>query len=111
VGIQPQIHFEQPVFLGTAHRVATVVAQVTISVADGNSAAVIAAGGVELKAGELFFAGSRSGVLVNLHRGAGPMEQAGVFGDNIEFLAVAIGSIVGTIGSWLRGGFCRRGRG
>ena len=98
MGIQPQIHFEQPVFLRTAHRVSAVVAQVTIAVANGDGAAVVAARGVELEAGELFFAGSRSGVLVNLHRGAGPVEQAGVFGDDIEFLAVAIGSIMRTIG-------------
>ena len=66
------------------------MAQVAVAVANRDGAAVIATGGVELETGELFFAGRRSGILVDLHRGAGPMEQAGVFGDDIEFLAVAV---------------------
>ena len=45
--------------LRTPHAVAAVVAEVAVAVADGDGAAVVAAGGVELEAGELVAADGR----------------------------------------------------
>src|SRR5262245_15198433 len=55
--ISSTVHFE----LGAAHAVAAVVAEVAVAVADGDGAAVVAGGGVELEAGELLAPHGRAG--------------------------------------------------
>jgi hypothetical protein len=66
-----------PFRLGTPHAVAAVVAEVAVAVADGDGAAVVTTGGVELEAGELL-AADGGAVAVNPQLSAGPLEQVGV---------------------------------
>jgi hypothetical protein len=107
----PQLHFEQPVFyscnsptvkydlrtkrinfdrrsinrsycLRTAHAVTAIVAQVTITVADGYSTAIIAGGSVQLETGKLLFASDGTAILVNVHSRTGPMQHGDIVGHN-----------------------------
>jgi hypothetical protein len=78
----------------TSHAVAAVVAQVTVAVADGDGAAVIATGGVELETGELLLAGDDAGILVDVHRHPGPVQQRGILFHDAGFLSIAIGAAV-----------------
>ena len=73
--------------LGAAHAVAAVVAEVAVAVADGDGAAVVATGGVELEAGELLGADGGA-VAVDPELGAGAFEQVGV-----GLLAVAVRAV------------------
>src|SRR5262245_45254831 len=74
--------------LRAAHAVAAVVAEVAVAVADGDGAAVVAAGGVELEAGELVAADVRA-VAVDAELRAGPFEQVGV-GFLVRAVAAAV---------------------
>ena len=68
--------------LRAPHAVATVVAEVAVAVANGDGAAVVATGGVELEAGELLAAGGvdikRGAVAVDPQLSAGPFEQVAI---------------------------------
>src|SRR5947208_1747862 len=80
--------------LRTPHAVAAVVAQVAVAVADGDGAAVVAAWGVELEAGELVAADGRAGA-VHAELGAGPLEQVGVSFLRLSRVAVAVAITIG----------------
>ncbi len=73
--------------LTTSHRRPTIVTQVTIAVANGDRAAVVAGWGVGLEVGELFAAGGRRAAVFEHYPGAG--EQLDVD------LGVAVGVTVG----------------
>ena len=64
------------------------MAQVAISVSDRDRAAVVAAWGIELKTGELFFASHRAGVLIDVHGYARPMQQRRILFDDPELLGL-----------------------
>ena len=80
--------------LRTPHAVAAVVAEVAVAVADGDGAAVVAAGGVELEAGELV-AADGGAVAVDAELRAGAFEQLGVELFAGGRMAVAIGAVGG----------------
>src|SRR5262245_15706889 len=80
--------------LRATHAVAAVVAAVTISVANRDRTAVVAARGVGLEAGELIAPASTDrAVGLDLERHAGPLQEAHVhLGDGQRARAVAVGS-------------------
>src|SRR5437016_613614 len=61
----------------TPHAVPAVVAKVAVAVADGDGAAVVAGGGVELEARELI-AAERWIIAVDAELRAGPLRQSGL---------------------------------
>ena len=68
-------HGSSPKFqLRTPHAVPAVVAEVAVAVPHGDGAAVIATGGIQLEAGELFLAGHGPGILIDVHCRAGTMQ-------------------------------------
>ena len=73
--------------LRTTHAIAAVVAEVAVAVADGDAAAVVAAGGVALEAGELRASQiDRAAVLVDLEGYAGTLQTS-----QVDFAVAALG--------------------
>ena len=80
--------------LRAPHAVAAVVAEVAVAVPHGDGAAVVAAGGVELEAGELL-AADGGAVAVDAELGAGPLEEVGI--GLLSRAGVAVGAVGVTV--------------